>query len=337
MERALSDPFERALVPLDRVRVRLLRGLMPWSGHLAGAREVRVLVVGLSVLSLSLGASLLAPLWLLALGPIVLGVPHLLADIRYCVVRPGWHRERALWLCAGLPLLALGFGAPLEYGLIGVAASALTLDTPRRARQAAVVLAALALAALARALGPSADLLLAHAHNFIAVGLWACWRKREGHLHLWIVGAYLLICAAILAGLGDLAWTRVPQLSLPTGLDAPAHLAILAPGLEGPWGLRLVLLYCFAQSVHYGVWLRLVPEEDRERPTPRSFRASYRSLRTEMSAPLLALFALAACALALAACWELGEARYGYLRFVRFHGVLELGALALLLVGGRRR
>jgi hypothetical protein len=27
----------------------------------------------------------LAPMWMLALGPIVLGVPHLLADLRYCV------------------------------------------------------------------------------------------------------------------------------------------------------------------------------------------------------------------------------------------------------------
>jgi molybdate transport system substrate-binding protein len=40
----------------------------------------------------------LIPLWMLALGPILLGVPHLLADLRYCVFRPGWHRQAAIWV-----------------------------------------------------------------------------------------------------------------------------------------------------------------------------------------------------------------------------------------------
>ena len=129
MDGALRDPIEQVLAPLDRLRVRLLRALMPWSSVLAGRREARVAVFGVAVVAIALGLSLLAPLWVLALGPIVLGVPHLLADLRYCVVRPGWHREPALWLLAGAPLLAMALGAPLEYGLLGVAACALWVYT----------------------------------------------------------------------------------------------------------------------------------------------------------------------------------------------------------------
>ncbi|XXF76315.1 hypothetical protein P2318_25100 [Myxococcaceae bacterium GXIMD 01537] len=61
-----------------------------------------------------------APLWSLALGPVLLGVPHLLSDVRYLVVRPGLHRRTGLAVCAGVPLLAVGLGAGPEVGLLAL-------------------------------------------------------------------------------------------------------------------------------------------------------------------------------------------------------------------------
>src|SRR5690606_21882681 len=306
----------------------------------AGGREARVAVVGVSVSGLAALGTMLAPLWLLALGPIVLGVPHLLADLRYCVVRQGWQCERILWLTAGVPLLAIALGAGFEIGLLGVAASALAIrgEAPgRRARlgrRAAVVAGALSLAALAWRFDTIADLCLAHAHNFVAVALWIAWRPRVARLHWIPIGLFALGCGALLLGVGDSLWSRT--VDLPAGLDRATHLATLAPGLPGAWASRLVLLYCFAQAVHYGVWLRMVPEDDRERPTPRSFRASYRALRAELHPAILAGFALAAVGLALWASIDLVAARTGYFRFARFHGILELLAAGLLIVHGRR-
>ena len=334
MEHALRptvDVVERLLAPLDRLRTRILHLLMPVSGWLAGRREPRVAVVGVSAVLLALGLTVIAPLWLLALGPIVLGVPHLLADLRYCVVRPGWHRERVLWLTAGVPLLALALGAPLEYGLAGVAASALAMDGSTL-RRWAVAIGALGLALLARQVGSLADLVFAHGHNLIAVGLWAAWRPRAGKAYLWVLATFVLASVALAAGLADGVWLG----EMPAGLRTADHLKILAPASAGDWGLRLVLLYCFAQSVHYGVWLRLLPEDDRARPTPRSFGASYRALRSELGGWVLGVFALASVVLALWACVDLAEARDGYLRFARCHGSLELIAAGLLIAGGRR-
>jgi hypothetical protein len=301
---------------------------MPLSSRLAGARELRVAVLGLAVVALALVTSVVAPLWMLALGPIVLGVPHLLADLRYCVVRPGWHRERRLWLTAGIPLVALGFGAPLELGLLGVAASALVLG-PHSKRRLLVVGAALCLAAITHALGSTADLIFAHAHNFIAVAMWATWRRRESRLHVLVLASFVLASAGLMLGIGEFAWTSSLATNLPAGLDASTHVESLAPALPHSWALRLVMLYAFAQSVHYGVWLRLVPEDDRQRTTPRSFRASYRALRDELGVLPLVGFALAGVGLAIWACVDLVEARTGYLRFARFHGMLELTAIAL--------
>jgi hypothetical protein len=331
----MSEYIELALAPLDRARVRALHWTMPLSSRLVRAREARVALVGTSVVVFAALATVLAPLWLLALGPIVLGVPHLLADVRYCVVRPGWHRERALWLTAGIPLLAVAFGSGFEIGLLGVAASALVISGQLR-RRLAVAAAALALAFVGWRLESLADLFLAHAHNFVAVALWATWRPRTTKLHWIPIAAFVLFAAAFLLGLGDVIWSR-GDAGLPSGLDRDTHLATLAPSVPGVWASRLVLLYCFAQAVHYGVWLRMVPEDDRARPTPRSFRASYRALRDDFPPLLLTGFTLAAVALASWACVDLVDARTGYFRFARFHGMLELLAAGLLLAHGRPR
>jgi hypothetical protein len=192
-----------------------------------------------------------------------------------------------------------------------------------------VVGAALGFAALTHALDSTADLIFAHAHNFIAVAMWACWRPRESRMHVLVLVSFVLASAALMLGAGDFAWTSTLATNLPAGLDASAHVDSLAPALSHSWALRLVMLYAFAQAVHYGVWLRLVPEDDRPRATPRSFRASYLALRDELGSLLLAAFALASVGLAIWAVADLVEARAGYLRFARFHGMLELTAIAL--------
>ncbi len=298
--------------------------------HIAETGELRVAVLGGSIVAVALAITVIAPLWLLAISPIVLGVPHLLADLRYCVVRPGWHRDRRLWLTAGIPLVALTFGAPLVIGLIGAAASALVLGDPRAPRTLLVVAVALGLAAITHLMGSTADLVFAHAHNFIAVAMWAAWRRRETRLHQLVLAGFVLASAALTLGLGDFAWTGTWASNLPAGLDAATHASSLAPALPHEWALRLVMLYAFAQAMHYGVWLRLVPEDDR----PRS--SGFRALREEFGIAMLAGFALACVGLAIWACIDLAEARSGYLRFARFHGMLELTAIALWLSRPRR-
>jgi len=323
------EPLAGLLAGLDWVRARLLRTCMPLSSRLAGDREARVAVVATSVVLLSFVLALLSPLALLAIGPIVLGVPHLLADVRYCIVRPGWHRNRALWLAA-LPVLAVGLGAELSIGLAGVGAAVMAADAPAKRRLVGVAIVGVLLMStlvLDRWFG----LALVHLHNVIAVLLWLRWRERRRRWHL--VPLVLLVpCSLVLV-----MWP------LPLGLHwlAPAsvplghHLALLAPGLPSALALPLVILFAFMQSVHYGLWLRVVPEEDRDRPTPRTFRASLRTLDRELGAWLVRLTMLAAVALAVWAVIDLQAARIGYLRFARFHAVLELCVVALVLVENR--
>jgi hypothetical protein len=183
--------------------------------------------------------------------------------------------------------------------------------------------------------GLLADVVFAHAHNAVGVGLWWAWRRRTTRLHWITLALFVVGCALILNGTMTPIAERTGGFVAPwTRLTAPGLAWGLAPGPFGPMALRLLLLYGFAQSVHYVAWLRLIPEDDRPSPTPRSFLQSFRALRTDLGALVLWFFLLSALAFAVWAAFNLGAARNGYIRIAFFHGYLELAAAALLWAEG---
>jgi hypothetical protein len=204
----------------------------------------------------------------------------------------------------------------------------LARGAPSRKAVALGVIAALMAGAWAA--GQTASLVFSHLHNFIAVMLWWCWRPRAGwHLSgvplLFLAASALLLFGIIGPWATGLAWQ-------PGGLGPGYHLSFLAPGVAEPWALRFVLLFAFAQSVHYGIWLRLIPEDDRPQSTPRTFAASARALRADLGLPLLAGAVAVALGIALWAVLDLATARENYLRLALFHGHLELVAATWLFV-----
>lgn len=330
--RTLALPLRAA----DRLRWLWLRALGPWAKPLVRDRELRVALAGSGLLLVSFVLTLVLPLWLLALGPIVWGVPHVLSDVRYLWVRPGHHRRWALWLVAGVPLVVLSFTSETAWGMAAAAGALLVARGPwwRKALGLAVV----APLAWVSHLAPFvAAVVFAHAHNVIGVALWWSWRARRRRLHALPLVVLAGGCVALLSGVFDATILELGALGArPGGMDVYYHLGSLAPGVPGVLALRLVLVFAFMQAAHYVVWVRLVPDEDRPRETPRTFTASLRELSADLGAPTLALTLLAALGLALWAALDLFEARAGYLRAVLFHGHLEVVAAALLFVQGTR-
>lgn len=321
--------------PLDRVRLEVLRAFGDWARYFVRHREARVAVGGSLVIAVSLLLTVVAPFWLLALGPIVWGVPHVLSDFRYLVLRPGYHRRLGLALGVGVPLAIAGTGwHSVECGLVAAAMAALLAQGAVWKKALLLGIAAL-LFWLSVRVGDLAQLVFAHAHNFIALALWWSWGPAGKALRLVVPLLFFLAGGVIWSGMlepstGAISWA-------PPGLDAWYHLGSLAPGMEEPWALRLVLLFAFAQAVHYGIWLRLVPEEDRPQPTPRTFAASFRALERDFGPLLLWASLFLMGGLAVWAIGDLMAARTGYLRMALFHGYLELAAAALLFVEGRSR
>ena len=324
---------ERWLGPIDAARRWLYRAGVPWLGAWIRDREIRVGLHGMVVVGGSLVGAVFAPLWLLALGPLLLGVPHLVADLRYLVAQPGLHRRRGAVVVGGL-LVLTGLTADLRWGLAGAVLAALGARASwwRRALAVAPLIALLAAAIWASS---AAGVFLAHAHNLFAVVLWlaisaAVHRGRAlGHPARWApAGASVLGGAVLLSGAVD-PWL-LTDLRFPGTPSIAGYARSLAPGLDPVWATRWVVTFAYAQAVHYGLWLRVVPEDARRRPSPRSFKASLAALRRDLGDSTMTMAVIAVVVIAVWGLIDVSEARSGYFRLALFHGPLELAVLGLV-------
>lgn len=332
-----------ALSRADALRGALLRGFGPWARPLLVRREVRAAWWGAALVSLALVATAVVPMWLLALGPIVWGVPHVLSDVRYLVVRAGDHRRVAVAAPMVLGLVASALGGGLRAAVAGALVAVLFSGAPAW-RRSAVALALGVVLALAQ-LGPrEAALAFAHGHNLVALAFFAAWPARDGGsraprlvpLGVVVVGGALVMGGALdgaltrAASIGSCHFDDLARVLAP--MDIVTRLPVASPER---FASRLVLLFAFAQAAHYAVWVRLVPELARPSSTPRSFSQSYRALTRELGRVVVVGALLTAVGFAVWATVDVAEARTRYLQIAFFHGYLEIAAAALFFARGR--
>ncbi|CAK0756211.1 conserved membrane hypothetical protein [Gammaproteobacteria bacterium] len=323
----------RKLMPLDQVRSMAYRLAAPIAAPLYANREYRVAWLGTVLVCTAFGLSLLVPLWLLSLGPVILGVPHLLSDLRYLVMRPGLHRRPALWFSAPT-LLAVSFGAGPVVGLVAMVPAILAAEGAEW-RKLVLLGVWVVLTGLAWFFDIDFQLVFMHLHNLIAVALWWSWRPRN--IVAWVVPCLVLVGSVmLLAGVAEPVLNSLGGWTAEwTGNSFSNFLEQIAPPNSGSLAPRFVLLFCFLQAVHYGIWLRLIPEDDRPRPAPRPFQASWRSLVDDFGSLPLFIVGTVTLAIAIWGLVDLPGARLGYLQLAAGHGYLELAAAAYFLAKGR--
>lgn len=270
-------------------------------------------------LAACVGLVALAPGAVLLFAPLLLGLPHVLAELRVLdrVARP----RSAVLIAVLLPLVAmfalrvaeaLGAQRPAASDVVlggaAVLAAALMGPSARDARLArGLVVGGLAVIALQDT--RLTAVLMAHLHNFVALAFVLTWLDAQRRA---TVARALLCCLA--AALLALLLRGLPE---ETAFLRGVRLA-LAPAIPEDWGLRLVLVYAFAQLVHYIAWLAWIPRLQRV-AAPR---------RGRMGA--VAIVALGSMLLVplLAATSDPIRIRDGYLALSGFHGWLELSVLA---------
>ncbi|MCC6619961.1 MAG: hypothetical protein IT385_01820 [Deltaproteobacteria bacterium] len=350
--RVVPGVLGKLVRPLDLVRRALWRlGTKTRLGRdCVRDRGLRLFVLALAHMGVTLALTLVAPLWLLLLGPIILGFPHVVSDVRYLLVKPvapfrGLDRTglvlvlgplAAMTLLRVLPVLGVPpvpFGAPIEV-LLGAAAIVGALCVARLSRRAKAlsITLALGLGAFGAAHGHTTSLVIAHAHNLVAFGLWLWMFSSEGTRGrlLTLAAAYLGVMALTLGGafdgiiLGHLDGAAA-------GLDLDYMVWSVAPAVEPMLAMRLVLFYAFAQAIHYVVWLRLVPQRLDDRPAPPTFSRSIARLRGDLGRWGFWLVVVISIATPLATLvFEALDVRLVYLLVVIGHGWLELAVLAAL-------
>jgi hypothetical protein len=340
----LARAADGAVGALDGGRRWLWRQVVRTSAGRTCARDrsTRILALGLGHIAVACALVALGPAYLLLLGPLVLGGPHVIADVRYLVVRgPASLRPETviafaapLALIAGLRLVEVlgGPSDPMVEVCLGCATIAIGVTlAPGNFRRRAWILAGLIVLAIPAIAAPyEAMIVLLHGHNVVALVIWLCWTRRTVRFahRLAIAAATLAVTLALLGGALD-------GLAQSDGVAAfgPA----LAPGLEPELAYRVVLAYVFLQAMHYVFWLRLIPSTQSHMPAASTFRKSITSLRTDFGTIGLAVLALATLSVPLAAgMFDAARVRDVYLSVAVFHAWLELGVIGYVLVSRER-
>lgn len=320
-------------------------------------RPTRLAIHFSLVLILALGLALYFPLWVLAVGPVIYGLPHLVASFRYLTIVSGLQQiPRPLFLILAVlsGLVALmrltvqflpGFASFLSPQItsshwpevaaliVGILAIALVGRLPkRRILRGLIIGIPLIYCALTYPLVTGGFLILAH--NFVGFFHWIVGARTSrdrsvafGALLAFSLVHLLIFQSAIYQGNWSLAGISIWDLG---GQIFPS--SGIAPRL---WS-SAVIAYAFGQSVHYFVWLRAIPEQQLAHNPPSSFRQSYYWLESDLGVRG-ARWAVG-IVLALSLVWVLprfSEARLAYLAIASFHGYAELAGL--FLVSGWRR
>lgn len=338
---------ERALGPLDELRgigFRVLAGSSPAGRRLAESRNARVALLLTAHAAAAFALAVVAPSFLLAVTPLVFGVPHLAADVRYLLLRrtwPGW------WLLASAafagvlialriaaearpssaPSLAVEQGIAASWVLLGAAAA---LAGARSRRGWLVLLGALALAGFAAGAPRPFRMILLHGHNLMAVAIWLVLFRRGGRLSL-APAAAILLAAAVLASGSVLGWTLHHGCLTVAGLHLFVATDWLAPGLPDQMAVALTTAFAFLQAVHYAVWLVGVPAGDRPGDGGRSWRMAWRALIQDFRPGGVAAVVALTVAVAAAGVMAAAPARRLFLSLGSFHAWLELAVLAYAL------
>lgn len=349
---SLETHLEQAAAPLDRAR-RLWFALLLRSrtlSHVLSRRERRITVVTALSVILAFGAALFLPVLLFVLGPILLGVLHVAADVRYLVLRRSLSRwwQNSVWVgCAALvavrgleELGALSDAARVETSVaaafIAVAIGAGVAQDGGKWRALGAALALSLGASLSLAHPSASRLVFVHAHNVVAIVLWVYLYARRTSA-LFPLG--LMVSGAVVLGSGALYRVTAESLGVSAfGLHVLSISDWIAPFATPSLAIGGVCCYAFLQSVHYGIWLNVVPQEELKNQGSLTFRMSVRSLFADLGAPCVLAVALALFAVVAGACIDVHRARGLYLSLAMFHGYLELALLAFFFVqrGGAR-
>ncbi len=293
------------------------------------SRARRVALAGAFCVVTSAIFATVAPGLALALGAAFLGVPHVLAGVRHQAVR---RTLPPVSLAAGAAGLALGGAMLLGAGAwtmpaltVSFAVSAAAAVVRRRGIERVLGLAGVAAAAaLALRWQPLFLVAVTHLHALGTLA-WYSRAARPRGVPVWPLWALTLAYLALVAAGALDGWALHPP-PWTAGPDAVLNLLGTPDVGAGTWARRGLLVYAFGQSLHYVVWLRLVPEIDRPSPTPWSFRRALAVLRADFgrwTVPALVL-----CAAAPVAMLGGGvAAREAYFALVYFHIGLEAASL----------
>jgi len=303
----------------------------------------------LAAVGASLGVALGAPVATAVIGLILFGVLHNLLEIRYVVGRFSGVLGRpfldvllalvtAIVVC---DLLAGVVGRPARLAEIVLCYAVLAAVAQHglHGRRRVVAWVALAAAATVSLSFPAYHfVVLAHLHQVVPLAfLWEWSRRIVSRRGRWAFRAVqvlwvVVIPAVILLGLLDGWLSADPGIVHSVVGDAQTVLAVSAPPdlAATTMGMRLLAVFAFMQTMHYVVWVGLLP-----RVAPDASAAFEARLPWATAPRLWAAGFIAAAVLAVVLGLDFAQGRTVYAALSSYHAYLELPVLLAMLVGVR--
>lgn len=343
--------LELAAAPLDVARRTTMR-LATRSAlvtRVLARRDSRIAWLASLQVTLLFGVALRAPVALFFLGPILFGVAHLAADVRYLVLHRAPPRSLTLpsvffavaitALQAGvhLHLVSARRADPISVAL-GVAWIGLALGVALRHRVRYAVGSLPLFLGAAWLLVTNAHLAVAalvHVHNLVALLAWlVLFRRRLG----WTAVPLVLVVGfgAVLLSGRYLPWTFAHGGLVAFGTYADSLGAWIAPGVRPSVAIAVATTFVFLQGVHYAAWTGSIPQDDLRTEGTPTFRMSVRALAKDFGTVALTLIVVAALAFVGLAAWNTRQAVSWYMTLATSHAWFECAFLSYFVLSGER-
>jgi hypothetical protein len=292
-------------------------------------RSLRLLSLFIFATTILLVLSIAFPLWVLLIGPLVYGVPHIFSSIRYFHYAlangqpksPSPSKEsRQRFFAFGSVFLILI--AVFSYRLF-VTADFFGISSPQLSEWKGSSFVELIATGVTFLLGvfiyrkswnkilsglflllpfaaiyfrfPAATIgAMVLIHNFVAFVYWILASKTSSERRVaWLAfGSVSLVTALIFMGVFDGAYRFIE----PARVLNFANLTISDTGkLIAPWSqqeklwLHACIAFAFGQALHYFVWLKAIPDQYHYHEAPTSFRQSWGLLRTDFGTSIAGL------------------------------------------------
>ena len=291
---------------------------------------LNVPALGMSVAAIAaLALALRAPIGLTLVGFVLFGALHNLLELRYVLGRfAGLLSGRFLAVLLGLitaialARLVSGRYAEIVLGYAVLIVAGVWALRGRRFAMAALVAVLAGAAALSLTHPAHHFVVLTHLHNLVPLAFIWEWARNSPMIRAVSAAWVLIIPAGLLLGLGD----GLMRLDGPTRLSPAA-----SPLFEGTTAARFLAVFAFLQSMHYVVWVWLLP-----RYAPAATARFEQRLPGLKGWRIWALGAFAAAILAIVLWADYGTGRGIYASLAGYHAYLEFPVLLLMLMSFRK-
>lgn len=340
----------------DLIRARFLKETLQFSffRHFFHSRSNRVMILFLLATLFYLVTSSFFPLWVLLIGPVIWGIPHLISSLRYSSLSFDDTAKRKLisfQFCIWAFIFIYRISADVFRQNIFLSEYPLLLESVclivsfvyqihlYQKISAKIITSSLlfSLILVSTYFYPIRTALTALiGHNYLPLIAWykSCQDNKDLKVFMISSVIYILISILIYFGGADSVYSYIkPQGSISfLNWDYSEVVSpFVSVNFDYQFWFHIVVLYAFSQAMHYFIWMKAIPENYQTQQYPPSFQWSLKKLTSDFGFTSINLILLlTVIGIGFWFFFEFQTARLVYFSIASYHGFMEISAIPFL-------